>query len=61
MIGVNKNNDHETNKKQLHNNLLNDFLPHVGKSYRRKALYVGYIIRKMIRIYLGYDTYDNRD
>jgi DNA-directed RNA polymerase II subunit RPB2 len=61
MIGVNKNNDHETNKKQLHNNLINDFLPHVGKSYRRKALYVGYIIRKMIRIYLGYDTYDNRD
>jgi DNA-directed RNA polymerase beta subunit len=40
---------------------MNDFLPHVGKSYRRKALYVGYIIRKMIRIYLGYDTYDNRD
>ena len=61
MIGVNKNNDHETNKAQLHNNLLNDFLPHVGKSYRRKALYVGYIIRKMIRIYLGYDIYDNRD
>ena len=61
MIGVNKNNDHETNKAQLHNNLANDFLPHVGKSYRRKALYVGYIIRKMIRIYLGYDTYDNRD
>ena len=61
MIGVNKNNDHETNKAQLHNNLTNDFLPHVGKSYRRKALYVGYIIRKMIRIYLGYDTYDNRD
>ena len=61
MIGVNKNNDHETNKAQLHNNLINDFIPHVGKSYRRKALYVGYIIRKMIRIYLGYDTYDNRD
>jgi len=61
MIGVNKNNDHETNKVQLHNNLINDFIPHVGKSYRRKALYVGYIIRKMIRIYLGYDTYDNRD
>ena len=61
MIGVNKNNDHETNKAQLHNNLMNDFLPHVGKSYRRKALYVGYIIRKMIRIYLGYDNYDNRD
>ena len=61
MIGANKNNEHSENRKLLHNNLTNDFLPHVGKSYRRKALYVGYIIRKMIRIYLGYDTYDNRD
>jgi len=58
MIGANKNND---NKALLQHNLMNDFLPHVGKSYRRKALYLGYIIRKMIRIYLGYDTYDNRD
>jgi DNA-directed RNA polymerase beta subunit len=61
MNGSNKNNEHSVNKTLLHNNLMNDFLPHVGKSYRRKALYIGYIIRKMIRIYLGYDTYDNRD
>ena len=61
MIGANKNNEHEENRELLRNNLINDFLPHVGKSYRRKALYVGYIIRKMIRIYLGYDKYDNRD
>lgn len=45
----------------LRQNIINDFLPHVGKSYRRKALYLGFMIRKMIRIYLGYDTYDNRD
>jgi DNA-directed RNA polymerase beta subunit len=45
----------------LKSNITNDFLPHVGKSYRRKALYLGYMIRKMIRIYLGYDNYDNRD
>lgn len=45
----------------LRNNITNDFLPHVGKNYRRKALYLGFMIRKMIRIYLGYDTYDNRD
>jgi DNA-directed RNA polymerase beta subunit len=58
MIGTNKNND---NRDLLHHNIINDFLPHVGKSYRRKALYLGYMIRKMIRIYLGYDNYDNRD
>ena len=45
----------------LRTNIINDFLPHVGKNYRRKALYLGFMIRKMIRIYLGYDTYDNRD
>lgn len=49
------------NRPLLHNNIINDFLPHVGKNYRRKALYLGYMIRKMIRIYLKYDSYDNRD
>ena len=40
---------------------INDFLAHTGKNYRRKALYLGYMINKMIRIYLKYDNYDNRD
>jgi len=38
-----------------------DFLPHVGRSFRRKALYLGYMIRKLLRIYLGYQQPDNRD
>ena len=58
MTGVNKSNNAQ---ELLKNNIVNDFLPHVGKSYRRKALYLGFMIRKMIRIYLGYDGYDNRD
>ena len=59
MTGVNKTTQNAT--KILRENIVNDFLPHVGKNYRRKALYLGYMIRKMIRIYLGYDNYDNRD
>jgi len=59
MTGVNKTTQNAT--KILRENIINDFLPHVGKNYRRKALYLGYMIRKMIRIYLGYDSYDNRD
>ena len=59
MTGVNKSTPNPT--KILRDNIINDFLPHVGKNYRRKALYLGYMIRKMIRIYLGYDNYDNRD
>ena len=58
MTGANKS---VNTKELLHTNIVNDFLPHVGKNYRRKALYLGFMIRKMIRIYLGYDTFDNRD
>lgn len=39
----------------------NDFLPHVGKSFRRKALYLGFMVKKIVRIYLGYQLPDNRD
>lgn len=39
----------------------NDFLPHVGTSLRRKALYLGSMVKKLMRIYLGYQQPDNRD
>ena len=39
----------------------NDFLSHVGKSYRKKALYLGYMVRKILSIHLGYMDFDNRD
>ena len=58
MTGGNKS---EKPYELLETNLINDFLPHVGKSYRRKALYLGYMIRKMIKIHLGLQDYDNRD
>jgi DNA-directed RNA polymerase beta subunit len=59
MTGVNRTTTNSL--KILRDNIANDFLPHVGKNYRRKALYLGYMICKMIRIYLEYDSYDNRD
>ena len=38
----------------------NDFIPHVtGKN--KKALYLGHMINKAISVYLGYESYDNRD
>ena len=45
----------------LMNTIRNDFLPHVGPSLRKKALYLGFMVRKLLRIFLGYDGYDNRD
>jgi DNA-directed RNA polymerase beta subunit len=47
--------------KYFHQTLRNDFLSHTGTSYRRKALYLGYMVRKLLRCHLGYTPYDNRD
>lgn len=46
--------------ENLDYSLKHDLIPHVC-GYQRKALYIGYMIRKLIRIYLGYSDYDNRD
>lgn len=45
----------------LNNTLHNDFLSHVGPSFKKKALYLGYMVRKILSIHLGYQSYDNRD
>lgn len=45
----------------LRNTIRQDFLPHVGPSFRKKALYLGFMVRKLLRIHLGYQDYDNRD
>jgi DNA-directed RNA polymerase beta subunit len=60
MSGNNKQNYSES-LELLHNYIVNDFLPHTGKSYKRKAIYLGYMIRKIIKIHLKLDNYDNRD
>jgi DNA-directed RNA polymerase II subunit RPB2 len=38
-----------------------DFLPHVGKNFRTKAIYLGYMIRKLLLVYLKRIPYDDRD
>jgi DNA-directed RNA polymerase II subunit RPB2 len=53
--------DPDQAKKILLNVIKNDFLPHVGPSFARKAMYLGYMVRKLLRIYLGYQLPDNRD
>ena len=60
MTGTNKQNYNES-LELLNTYIINDFLPHVGKCYKRKAIYLGYMIRKIIRIHLKLDSYDNRD
>jgi len=45
----------------LKNVIAQDFMPHVGRSFRKKALYLGYMVRKLLRIHFGYALPDNRD
>ena len=45
----------------LINVLKNDFLPHVGEDFRSKALYLGYMINKLIKCFLGHYDMDDRD
>lgn len=54
-----------TNKVQRLNILRSimekEFLPHVGKDFKKKALYLGYMVNKLIRCYLGLWEMDDRD
>lgn len=38
-----------------------EFLPHVGTDFRKKALYLGYMVNKLVRCYLGEWDLDDRD
>ena len=54
-----------TNKQHrleiLKNVLRNEFLPHVGTCFAKKALYLGYMVNKLLKCYLGLLPYDDRD
>lgn len=41
--------------------LRNDFLPHVGTSMQSKAIYLGYMVNKLLKCYLGMNPMDDRD
>ena len=41
--------------------LKNDFLPHVGTDYHKKAMYLGYMVRKLLSCYLKRHNLDDRD
>lgn len=41
--------------------IISEFLPHVGDNMKCKALYLGYMVRKLLLIYLGRINYDDRD
>ena len=51
-----------THKIKILNKILStEFLPHVGPDFKKKAIYVGYMVRKLLLVYLGYKDNDDRD
>ena len=38
-----------------------EFLPHVGNTFEKKALYLGYMVNKLIKCFLGLKELDDRD
>lgn len=45
----------------IRNILEREFLPHVGKDFQKKALYLGYMVNKLFKCYLGIMEFDDRD
>lgn len=45
----------------VRNVLRTEFLPHVGKEFHKKALYLGYMVNKLIKCFLGLKDFDDRD
>jgi DNA-directed RNA polymerase II subunit RPB2 len=41
--------------------LANDFLPHVGTDFNKKALYLGYMTNKLLQCFSGVSEMDDRD
>ncbi len=45
----------------IRNILEKEFLPHVGKEFQKKALYLGYMVNKLLKCFLGLKEFDDRD
>jgi DNA-directed RNA polymerase II subunit RPB2 len=45
----------------IRNILEKEFLPHVGKDFHKKALYLGYMVNKLVKCFLGLKDFDDRD
>jgi DNA-directed RNA polymerase beta subunit len=43
------------------NALIKEFLPHVGPTFLKKGYFLGYMVNKLIKCFLGMENYDVRD
>lgn len=62
MMGYNRD-ESETKRRLIYLNdiLINDLLPHVGTDFRKKAYFLGLMVKSLLDVYYGRRNYDNRD
>lgn len=54
--------NHKVQRMNIIRNILEkEFLPHVGRDFHKKALYLGYMVNKLLKCYLGIKEFDDRD
>lgn len=57
--------DEELKKKQMEMHIMKilkkDFLPHQGDNLHNKAIFLGHMVHRLFRVYLGRDESDDRD
>lgn len=54
--------NHKVQRMNIIRNILEkEFLPHVGSDFHKKALYLGYMVNKLLKCYLGIKEFDDRD
>ena len=53
--------DTQKQRNYIDNLLVNDFLPNVGASFKKKALFLGYMTLRLLQCFTGRDEYDDRD
>ena len=60
-ITKNNSNNNKYKLKNTYDILISDILPNVGDNTTKKAYFLGYMINKLLRCYLGEYEYDDRD
>ena len=62
MMGYNRDQSENIRRQiYLKDILKNDFLPHVGIGSKNKAFFLGYMVKTMLDVKLGFRGYDDRD
>ena len=62
MMGYNRDQSEKQRRLiYLKDILINDFIPHVGNDNKKKAYFLGLMVRNLLDVFLGNKPYDDRD